>query len=228
MSFRRFGAVCAVLFAACTFLYALLLLVGSETTEFSARLGEVVSARALNEPASLLLGISGVVATAAVAAVYEITRGEAGAWARWSAALGLLAAAMMAAHGFWDYLRVPVLLFQWDSGNVARQEAISTFAGVPNPVDPRGLGAFLFMGAFALVSAGLLARRTGARGLVGPAGLIYGALLIAAFASGFVGPDATRAGLAALSLGVAGPVWWLLVTMDLWKSPVPASREPVD
>ena len=71
--------------------------------------------------------------------------------------LGILGAAMTAAHGFWDYMRVPILTTQWDSAIAARQEAISTFAGQPNPVDPRGLGAFLLLGLFALVAARPLA-----------------------------------------------------------------------
>lgn len=223
LSFRRFGAACAVAFAVCTFVYAVLLFLDSDAIDLFARLETAVRVRGVNQPANFLLGCSGLLATAAVAAVYEAIRQRGGAWARWGASLGILGAAMTAAHGFWDYMRVPVLTTQWDSAIAARQEAISTFAGQPNPVDPRGLGAFLLLGLFALVAARPLAAERTAHGLLAPLGLAYGALLVAAFAAGFVGPDATRAGLAALAMGLLGPVWWLLAGIALWRPAVEES-----
>lgn len=224
-SFRRLGAACAMAFALCTVLYALLLFLDSEGIELSARLEAAVRVRGVNQPANLLLGCAGLLATVGVAAVYEAVRERGGAWARWAAGLGLIGAVLTAAHGLWDFMRVPVLVAQWDSAIPERQAAIATFAGQPNPVDPRGLGTFLFMGLFAIVTARWLAGDRPANALVAPVGLVYGALLLAAFVSGFVGPDATRAGIAALSMGVAGPLWWLLVATALWRQPeAPARR----
>jgi hypothetical protein len=216
-SFRRFGAVCALAFAVCTFLYAVVLALGSRSAGIAGRLEAAVQTRAMSQPANLLLGMAGLLATVGVVAVYELIS-HRGSWARWAAAVGILGAVMTAIHGVWDFLRVPVLQAQWDSQIEARQAAISAFAGVPNPADPRGLGALLLMGLFVLVAARLLMVDGQTHALLGPVGLAYGVLALVAFVAGFVGPDATRAGLVALSVGIAGPIWWALVAAALWRS----------
>jgi len=216
-SFRRFGGMCCVALAVTTLAYALLVFLGSDPGGVADRLSGAVQARATNQPAHYLLGISGLLLVVAVMAVFERVRHVGGAWARWGAAMGVLAGGFTAAHGFWDALRVPVLLRQWDLGLAARQEAISAFSGLPNPVDPRGLGAFLMLGLFVLVAARALALDTGASGPLASLGLVYGAALVITFAAGLVAPAAARAVLAALTVGVLGPVWWALVGRTLWQ-----------
>lgn len=217
-SFQRFGGAAAAALAVCSALYALLLFLGTDSVALVARLERIVELRGLNQPANLLLGIVGLLATVAVTALYERSRTETGAWMRWATTLGVFGAVMTAVHGFWDFMRTPVLLAQWDRGIEGRRDAISAFAGVPNPVDPRGLGAFLLLGLFVLVAARHLARDRAPDGLLGPIGLAYGFLLVVLFLAGLVGPAGVRAALAGLTVGVVGPVWWLLVARMLLRA----------
>lgn len=217
-SFRRFGGVCAILLAICGVAYALLLLADTGAPGLPDRLTEALSTRSLNRTASLVLALAGLLTTAGVATLHGLLKAAGREWARWAAGLGLVGGAMTAAHGYWDFARVPVLLAQWNTAVDARREAISAFAGVPNPADPRGLGALLFVGVFVLVAARLVLAGKTLPALVGQIGLVYGALLVLAFLSGLAGPDAVRSALTGLAVGVAGPVWWLLVGRELLRA----------
>lgn len=210
--FERFAGWCACATGVLTLGYALSLALGAYGSGgLPAAAG---AARLLNPWASLLMFAAGLLATPVVWAVHGRVRPVAPGWANWAASLGLLGAVMMAAHGLWDYLRVPALLVHWESGNPARQDAVRVLSSVPNALDPRGLGALLFIGLFAVVAGWMLSVDTDRR-MVGRLGLGYGALLVAGFAVGLTGFTGGRVVLLGLAFGILGPLFWIAVGRTL-------------
>lgn len=216
-SFRRCGGMCAVALAVTSVAYAVLLFLDTGAPGIADRLQQLGTGRQLNGLASLLLALGGILTTLAVLAIHERVSAAGPLWARWAAALGVIGGAMTVAHGYWDYLRVPILLSQWQLGDPARRAAIATFAGLPNPVDPRGVGTLLFVGLFVVVVGRLILLGGTMPAPAGWLGLAYGALLLLAFVAGLGGPDLLRTGLTGLAVGVAGPAWWLVMGRELLR-----------
>lgn len=211
--FRRFGALCAGGVGVASLALALAIVAAGGWP--APGLGGVLLGRLSSPIANGLLAAVGLFMSVAVVALLDRLPDRGGAWGRWAGALGLIGAAMTAAHGVWDVLRLPALLAQWQTGDAARQAAIAAFSGVPNPVDPRGLGSFLFVGLFVLVVGRLGLARGGLTRPVAQLAVVFGSLLGLLFAVGLTGPDIARAGLAALTMGAVGPIWWLMVAREL-------------
>jgi hypothetical protein len=220
-SFQRFGGLCAIGAAILALAYALLLVLSpSEAGSAGGLVDRALGgfeARGLNVLAYYALALTGLLMTAAMVAAYRRVLRAGPGWALWGLALGLLGAALMAIHGYWEALRKPILLHQWNTGVEARQAAISAFSGVPNPVDPRGLGAFLFIGVFVLVTSWLVLRGAAMGKTTGQWGVVYGVMLVALFVAGWAELGLLRMILAALTVGIAGPLWWVLLGRELLK-----------
>ena len=213
-SFARAGRWAAYAAAAFSILYALSLAAGTGWMEgVSATVAAAAANRVLNSGASWILAASGLAMTLAVLAVASRDCASA-AWMRWAGSLGFIGAALTVVHGIYDAVRVPMLLQQWELGLPDRRAAISTFSGVPTPVDPRGVASLLFIGLFVLVAARLVAGPSAYRRL----GMLHGALLVAAFVCG-AGAVVTRVptfqwgylAIGAASFAVSGPLWWIAV-----------------
>jgi len=218
VSFRRVGGACAVGIAICGVAYPLTLFLDTNAAGMTDRLLEANSLRGLNRAASLLLALSGVLLTFGVTAVAARVDVDDRHWMRWATGIGVIGGAMTAAHGYWDYVRVPVLLSQWGTGLEGRQAAIAAFSGLANPVDPRGLGALLFTGVFVLIVSQVIVTSKDMPAWVGWIGLLYGALLVVAFALGLLETSSLRVALTGLAMGVAGPIWWLAVGWELLRT----------
>jgi hypothetical protein len=216
-SFRRFAGWCAIGVAVAAVVYVVLLYLETSAPGLGDRLREASTVRARSQGANLMLALLGFLMTVPMRALHNRLKDAGREWSHWAAWLGFVGAVMTAAHGYWDFLRVPVLLGQWDTGVEARQAAIAAFSGVPNPVDPRGLGAFLFVGLFVLVASRLILAGKALPALVGQWGLLYGVILIVTFLAGITGPENARVALTGLTVGVVGPIWWLLVGRELLR-----------
>ena len=226
---RSSGAWAAYATALASFAYTVALVLVPETDDPVMAARAAVAGRAMVEPANWLLaslGLLGTLAVVAVAARVWPRQGGPGEplapWLAWGMGLGLIGMAMTAAHGFYDAVRVPVLLQQWELGDPARRAALAAFSGLPTPVDPKGLGTFLFVGLFVLVVSRVTALDAGgwSRGPMGTLGLIYALTLGLAFVLGLMDVDpALRAGTTGLAMGVVGPVWWLLAGRALASVP---------
>ncbi len=215
-SFQRFGGLCAIGAAVASFAFALALFLSSRGAGSAAP--AIISQRADAPAANWLMVISGLLTTAAVAALYMRLREAGGAWALWGTSLGILGGAMTAAHFMWDALRIPTLrwLFQRDE---ALQPTLRALSYQPNPVDPRGLGSLLLMGIFVLIASRLILQSGLLPRVVGQVGILEGILLLVLFVVGLsrtlTEMGQLRIGLAALAIGSVGPLWWLLVGREL-------------
>jgi hypothetical protein len=213
-SFAKAGRWAAYCAAALSILYALSLAVGSAAADGAlAMVATAAANRVLNSSASWLLAATGLATTLVVMALASRDCASA-AWMRWAGGLGFVGAALMTVHGLYDAYRVPVLLAQWEMDLPGRQAAISAFAGVPNPVDPKGVASLLFVGLFALTAAVIVAGPSAYRRL----GVLHGAVLVGAFAAGAIavltGASTIHTGylvLGWLGFAVTGPLWWIAV-----------------
>jgi hypothetical protein len=213
-SFRRFGSICAIGTAIAWLVSAILLYRGLGEGGVS----DVLTNRVHSPEVNYLLAAAGFLATAAIVALGDRLR-PADGWARWATAIGVIGGCLAAAQCLWDALRYPQLKALWDTGSQMAQSVVAVLLSVPNPVDPRGIGAHFFVGIFVLVAGWLmLSQGTWPRWL-GPLGMLEGVLLIVLFAAGIVGLDDARTILAAAAVGAVGPVWWLLAGAALWREP---------
>jgi hypothetical protein len=221
---RNPGAWAAMGAAATSFLYAAVVALASRGGGASQTALSAASSRAQSMPANWLLAVTGLLLTVAVVATtWRVASDVAPAyapWLAWAGGLGLMGSAMMAAHGFYDAFRVPILLAQWDAVE-ARRPAISAMSGLPNPVDPRGLGAFLFIAFFVLALARIASVSLGEPlpPLVSTLGWVHAAVLAVAFVLGLTHLTVLRAAFAGLGLGITGPAWWLMAGRALLAAP---------
>ena len=148
--------------------------------------------RSAAEISSLLLMVGGLAALPVMLGVYGRLRGAEPGFAELAVLLGVLGAFGAAAHGAYDL------------ANFIKAPGVAP-DGLPNPVDPRGLGTFALTGlalllvAWVIARGGRLPRRFGTLSLVAGALLVYvylgrliilnpknPAVLVAAVLSGFV------------------------------------------
>lgn len=215
-SFFKAGRWAALAAAGLSFAYAVLVAANGRGASVASMAQAASDSRVLSLSASWILAAGGLAASLAVVGLRE--RAPKHGWMMWAGGLGLIGTALMTVHGLYDAFRVPVLLVQWSGADPLRQAAISAFAGMPNPVDPKGAASLLFLGAFVVVAA---------VSVTGPLwfqriGKLHGAVLLAAFLSGAVGLAFASetvymgyAWLGGLAFGVTGPLWWVAVSRVL-------------
>ncbi len=218
-SFAKAGKWAALAAAGFSLAYAVVLAASSRAAGLGSMMQMASEGRVLNIAASWLFAATGIAMTLGLVCLSE--RGPSHGWMKWAGGLGLVGAALMTVHGLYDAYRVPTLLAQWEMDLTGRRDAISAFAGMPNPVDPKGAASLLFVGLFVLIAAASLNGPRSFRHL----GRLHGAVLLAAFGTGAVGFALASAPiysayswLAGLSFAVTGPLWWVAASRVLGSS----------
>jgi hypothetical protein len=191
-AYERFAGVCAILSGAAGFLYAV---------AFILLQNALLSA--------LFLLLTGLLASAALVAVYRRLRLTDADFALWGLVLGITGALGAAIHGGYDL------------ANTINPPAGATVA-LPNAIDPRGLLTFGVAAIALFVVAWLIGR-----GKQLPVGLSYlgylsAVLLIILYVGRLVIVEPTNPLIlvpALLNGFVVNPAWYIWLGLALWRGP---------
>ena len=192
-SYERFAGVCAILAGAAGFLYSV---------------GFIILRNDLVYGLFQLVG--GIVATAALVAVYNRLRETDAGFALWAIVLGLVGALGAAIHG------------SYDLANAINPPAsnVPGLADLPSQIDPRGLLTFGVAGislaviSWLMVRSGRFPRGLGYLGYLLAAlfHILYlGRLIILSAASPVIVGPALLAGF------IVNPVWYIWLGLVLWR-----------
>ncbi len=192
--FQRFGALAAILGGVAGLLYAISFIIARNAL-FS----------------SLFLMLLGILATAALVAVYYRVRSTDQPFALWALLVGLAGAVGTAAHGGYDLA---------NSINAPTPAPTSEILALPSQVDPRGLLTFGFAGIALFVFSWLILRsRALPRGL-GYLGYLSAVLLAILYLGRLIVLDPANpiVLIPALVNGfIVSPLWYIWLGVALWQ-----------
>lgn len=190
LSFERFAGTCAILTGTAAFLYA-------------------VSFIILRSPllSGLFLLLQGLLATAALVAVYRRLMNTDGSFALWALLLGVVGAAGSAIHGGFDLAN-------------AINPPPDGIPNLPSQIDPRGLLTFGVMSVAFFTIAWLIGR-----GEQFPRGLSYwsyllGAVLLVLYLGRLTILDVSNPVIlvpAILGGFIVNPAWYIWLGLSLWQ-----------
>ena len=189
-TYLRFAGVCAVLAGALTLVYSI---------SFILLVNEALS--------SLSLLASGLLATAVLVGLYELTRHTEASFALLGLLLGLAGGIGAALHGGYD---LAALL----------HPHAPVDPNLPSPVDPRGLLTFGATGIGLWVFAWLILRGRSLPAPIGYLGYVVAALQIILYLGRLILFDATNPVIvvpALLAGFIATPVWYVWLGVSLWR-----------
>jgi len=198
--FRRFGATCALLAGVGSFLYAVAFVV---IAPGNPELGPQLY--------SALLMANGLLATAALVALYQVVRGVNEGMALWGLLLGVAGQVGAAAHGAYDLSTV--------LGPGASATAASDAANV---ADPRGFLTFLVSGIAIIVLAQVVRNGRVLPANLGLFGVVTGIVLVWIYFARLLVLDAANPMLLVpVLLGgfVLVPGWYLWLGKELSNTP---------
>ncbi len=198
-SFEKFAGLCAILAGLIGFLYSLAFIVISRSAPAA---GGLLSA--------LFLMLGGLLATAALAGVYQRLRETDAAFALWALLLGLTGAIGSTIHGGYDLA----------NAINPPDASVSSLANLPNPIDPRGLLTFGVAGIALFVVAWLIGRGGQFPKGLGSLGYLLAILLVVVYLGRLIVLDATSLVIVAPAL-LAGflvnPIWYIWLGLTLWR-----------
>jgi len=195
-SFEKFGGLCAVATGVSGFLYSVAFIIISRS---APNLGGLLSA--------LFLMLGGLLATAALVAVYNRLRETEAAFALWALLLGLVGAIGSVIHGGYDLAN-------------AINPPASPNLGLPNPIDPRGLLTFGVAGVALFVVAWLIGRGGQFPRGFGYLGYVSAVLLIVLYLGRLIVLEATSPVIvvpALLEGFLVNPIWYIWLGVALWR-----------
>lgn len=190
-TYERFAGVCAILAGIAGFLYSV---------------GFIVLRNSLVYGLFQLLG--GLLATAALVAVYNRLREVEAGFALWAIVLGLVGALGSAIHGSYDLANA----INPPASNVA------ALADLPSQIDPRGMLTFGVAGISLVVIAWLMLRGGQFPRGLGYLGYLLGALFIILYLGRLVILNAASpaiVGPALLAGFIVNPVWYIWLGLVL-------------
>jgi hypothetical protein len=198
-AFEQFAGLCGILAGISGFLYSVAFIIIARN---APNLAEGLSA--------LFLMLGGVFSTAVLTAVYLRLRETEPAFALWALLLGLAGVIGSAVHGGYNLANAINPPTTTPTGQVEP----------PNPVDPRGLLTFGFVGLAVLVIAWLIGR-----GGQFPRGLSYlgyllGILLVVLYLGRLIVLDARSPIIvvpALLTGFLVNPAWYIWLGLVLWR-----------
>ena len=193
------GGLCAILAGVAGFLYAVAFLIVSRASPEAGRLWSAIF---------LMLG--GLLATAALTALYERLRESGGeGFALWALLLGLAGVMGAAIHGGYDL-----------AGAVHATAQAATPADAPSQVDPRGLLTFAVTGIALIVFGALISGGSALPRGLGSLAYLQGALLIILYLGRLIvlAPSSPVIVIPAVLSGfIAGPAWYIWLGLALWR-----------
>lgn len=196
-NFGRFAGLLSILAGVSGFLYALSFLVIARSRP---ELGTLLAA--------LFLLLGGLLASAAIVALFDRVHQSEFGFALWAVVLSLVGALGSAAHGGYDL----------SSALHPAAENIPSLANLPNQVDPRGLLTFGLAGLGLLVFAWLVSKDAGLPKGLSIVGYISAVLLILIYLARLVILDATHPVLIVLVLlegFLINPLWYIWLGLSL-------------
>jgi hypothetical protein len=198
-SYKRFAGLCAILAGLAGFLYAVAFIIIARS---APALGGLLS--------SLFLLLSGLLASAALVALYYRVSETDAPLALWALLLMLTGALGSAIHGGYDlanYINPP-------------PTNVPGLADLPSQIDPRGLLTFGVAGMGLFVVAWLIERgRAFPRGL-GYLGYLSAALLVVLYLGRLIVLQATSPIILVPALVngfVVNPIWYIWLGTTLWR-----------
>lgn len=189
-TYQRFAGVCAVLAGAFTLVYSI---------SFILLVNEALS--------SVSLLATGLLATAVLVGVYELTRHTEPSFALLGLLLGLAGGIGAALHGGYD---LAALL----------HPHAPVDPNLPSPTDPRGLLTFGATGIGLWVFAWLILRGHSLPAPIGYLGYVVAALQIILYLGRLIVFDATHPVIvvpALLAGFIASPIWYVWLGVSLWR-----------
>ncbi len=192
-SYERFAGLCAILAGVAGFLYSV---------------GFIILRNSLVYGLFQMLG--GLLATAALVAVYNRLRTVDAGFSLWAIALGLLGAIGSAIHGGYDLANA----INPPSSNAP------ALADLPSQIDPRGLLTFGIAGISLIVISWLIVRSGEFPRGLGYLGYLLAALFIILYVGRLVILNAASpviVGPALLAGFIVNPVWYIWLGLVLWR-----------
>ena len=202
-SFGKFAGFSAVLVGLLSIAYAVFFLFIAKQDEYIGSLGSW-----------LILGISGLLGSAAYVGVYQRIKGANEGLALWGLVLGLGAAFATFTHGIYQALLTNLL-----HGTLAeaQRNAITASRLVPSSLDPNGLATFFLSGIVAFVIGLVILRGNSLPKGLGVLAIINAVLLVTLFAATVMGLSTLILISGGLASVIAGPIWWVGMGMVLFK-----------
>lgn len=192
-AYERFAGVCAILAGVAGFMYSV---------------GFIILRNDLVYGLFQMLG--GLLATAALVAVYNRVRQVDAGFALWAIVLGLVGALGSAIHGSYDLANA----INPPSSNVA------ALADLPSQIDPRGLLTFGVAGLSLIVLSWLIIRSAQFPRGLGYLGYVLGALFLVLYVGRLVILNAASpiiVGPALLTGFIVNPAWYIWLGLGLWR-----------
>jgi hypothetical protein len=223
-TFVRWGGLAAIGVGLCSLLYGVLYIT---LVVFGPKLDPAASLVSFGvQSTNFLMALGGLLAFAAVIAIFQRLRGTSEAWARLALWLGMFGALLSALHGWSDLIGNPTLADAFNQGD-ASKAAATLIANLPSTVDPRGVGTFGLTGLFVLIIGLLLYRTEGMPRRLAYVALISSLLLgltflgTVAYASGLGIALARYLFLVAgpLQTVIAGPLFYAWIGIILRRTP---------
>ncbi|MBX3084156.1 MAG: DUF4386 family protein [Anaerolineae bacterium] len=206
-TFKQWGGLAVIIVGVCSLLYgllyvALIVLPGAKPpTEALTSFG--------TQCTNLLLAASGIFGIVASVAIFERLRLVNEGWARAALWLGVIGAVLGGLHGWYDFVRNPILAQLYADPATA---SVSTVVGsLPSSIDPRGLGTFGLTGLSILIISQLIYQAESLPKRLGAVAQISSALLGLIFLGTVLWADGTGPAFARYLFLIPGPLQAIVV-----------------
>lgn len=150
-----------------------------------------------------------------IVALYDFFKKESKTWSLVVLIFGIFWAFSQITHGLWDTLRFPLL----SAGGLSSSESVRSAAIIelnnPSPVDPNGIGTFVFLSFWIFVLALLAISTKRLSQTIAYVSLFTAFFLIILFAGQTLLPKIIWQGLFLFYLLFIGPLFWLLLGIAL-------------
>lgn len=202
-NFTQFAGWAAVMTGVLSVVYAVLFLIVTRADVYIGTLGSWV-----------VLGVSGLLAMAAVVGLYEQFKMREPGFALYALLLGALASFAMLQHGAYEAVEL------------VRRGSVSSVLGAPSQVDAAGLASFGVMGLATFAWSWLMLRANLFPRNLARVGMLNAVLLVILFVATVFGSQLLILLSGGLTSVIVGPIWWIWLGRELGQVKSAAVREP--